>query len=401
MKTKLIALTLFSVTAAVVAAYPAFETRDLERQVPTPDTNPVQPLLAQHRIDLVFALDTTSSMGGLIEAAKEKIWSITSNLAAAQPTPEIRIGLVAYRDRGDNYVTLVHDLSTDIDSVYATLMELQAAGGGDGPESVNQALDDALNKISWSQDTNTYKVIFLVGDAEPHMDYPNERRYPQILADARKRQIRINAIQCGQDDATRVSWREIARLGAGAYLQVDQSGSAVAISTPFDSKIAELSQALDETRLYYGSAAERAHLQSKLDAAKKLHAGASTASRARRAEYNLSASGETNFLGENELVDAVDSGRVALDNIENDTLPSSLRAMAPADRKRLIEQKAEQRKILRQEIGKLSHKRSEYLEQKVKELGNDEASLDHKIQSVVKAQATAEGLRYDDGAMHY
>ena len=401
MKTKLIALTLFSVTAAVVAAYPAFETRDLERQVPTPDTNPVQPLLAQHRIDLVFALDTTGSMGGLIEAAKEKIWSITSNLAAAQPTPEIRIGLVAYRDRGDNYVTLVHDLSTDIDSVYATLMELQAAGGGDGPESVNQALDDALNKISWSQDTNTYKVIFLVGDAEPHMDYPNERRYPQILADARKRQIRINTVQCGQDDATRVSWSEIARLGAGAYLQVDQSGSAVAISTPFDSKIAELSQALDETRLYYGSASERAHLQSKLEAAKKLHAGASTASRARRAEYNLSASGETNFLGENELVDAVNSGRVALDNIENDTLPGSLQAMAPADRKRLIEQKAEQRKILRQEIGKLSRKRSEYLEQKVKELGNDEASLDHKIQSVVKAQATTEGLRYDDGAMHY
>ena len=47
--------------------------------------------------------------------------------------------------------------------MYASLMDYQAAGGGDGPESVNKALDDALNKISWSQEQNTYKVIFLVG----------------------------------------------------------------------------------------------------------------------------------------------------------------------------------------------------------------------------------------------
>ena len=76
--------------------------------------------------------------------AEEKIWSIATTMASAQQTPEIRIGLVAYRDRGDAYVTRVTDLSTDLDSMYAELMRLTAQGGGDGPESVNRALADAV-----------------------------------------------------------------------------------------------------------------------------------------------------------------------------------------------------------------------------------------------------------------
>ena len=65
----------------------------------------------QSRIDVVFVLDTTGSMGGLIQAAREKIWSIATTMASAQSAPEIRMGLVAYRDRGDAYVTRVVDLS--------------------------------------------------------------------------------------------------------------------------------------------------------------------------------------------------------------------------------------------------------------------------------------------------
>lgn len=83
----------------------------------------------------------------MLQAAKEKIWSIASTMAQADPAPEIKMGLVAYRDRGDDYVTRVVDLSDDLDSLYATLMDFQAAGGGDGPESVNQALYDAVHKV--------------------------------------------------------------------------------------------------------------------------------------------------------------------------------------------------------------------------------------------------------------
>jgi hypothetical protein len=69
-----------------------------------PTTHPVAPV-ARPKIEVVFALDTTGSMGDLIAGAKQKIWAIADELASAKPTPELRIGLVAYRDRGDRYVT--------------------------------------------------------------------------------------------------------------------------------------------------------------------------------------------------------------------------------------------------------------------------------------------------------
>ena len=57
------------------------------------------------KIDVCFVLDTTGSMSGLIEGAKQKIWSIANEITSARPTPDIRIGLIGYRDRGDEYVT--------------------------------------------------------------------------------------------------------------------------------------------------------------------------------------------------------------------------------------------------------------------------------------------------------
>ena len=103
-------------------------------------------------VEVVFVLDTTGSMGGLIAAAKDKIWSIANTLATADPAPQIRMGLVGYRDRGDAYVTLATPLSDDLDAVYTQLMQFQADGGGDGPESVNQALYEAVTRPDWSRD---------------------------------------------------------------------------------------------------------------------------------------------------------------------------------------------------------------------------------------------------------
>ena len=65
---------------------------------------------ARPKVEVVFCLDTTGSMGGLIDAAKKKIWAISNQIAAGKPTPDLKVGLVAYRDRGDEYVTKVFDL---------------------------------------------------------------------------------------------------------------------------------------------------------------------------------------------------------------------------------------------------------------------------------------------------
>ena len=397
MKSKIIALALFVITTAVVVFFPPLETTGAATVPPQPNPG----ANARPRIEVVFVLDTTGSMGGLIKAAKEKIWSIASSMATARSAPEIKMGLVAYRDRGDAYVTRVVDLSDDLDSVYATLMDFRAAGGGDGPESVNQALYEAVHSISWSQDQKAYKVVFLVGDAPPHMDYLNDVKYPQTLATAKHRGIVVNAIQAGNLNQTAASWRQIAQLGAGRYFQVGQAGNAVAIATPYDRKLADLSARLDATRLSYGTPEQQLKQRRKNQATRKLRATASVQSQARRAAFNVSKSGRINRLGKGDLIDDIDSGRVELSTVAPASLPQSLRAMAPVERQAVIKKKAELRKNLERQIRRQTAQRAAYLKQKVKALGGAKDSLDVKLYGAVREQAASKGLVYEADAPRY
>ncbi len=398
MKTKLVATLLFVLTAAVVAFYPAVNSSATVTApinvAPPPkghSTSSPRPV-----IDVVFVLDTTGSMGGLIGAAKEKIWSIASSMASAQPAPFIRIGLVGYRDRGDEYVTRVVDLSQDIDTMYATLMQFTANGGGDGPESVNQALYEAVNSMSWSQDVNAYKVVFLVGDAAPHMDYQDDVKYPKTLAMAAAKGIVVNTIQCGNETDTRLRWQEIASLSHGSYFNVDQAGSAVAIATPFDADLARLSAALDDTRLYYGTKQEKAKQAAKVNATDSLHALASPASLARRAAFNASPAGISNAFGESELVADVASGRVDLATVETDKLPEPLQSLSAEERKRAIENSAQKRTVLQRQIKALAEQRDEYAAKEIAAAGGAKDSLDAKIYGAVREQAGKKGMVYPE-----
>src|SRR6187402_1535418 len=86
---------------------------------------------AKPTVEVAFVLDTTGSMGGLIEGAKRKIWSIATAIVDSNPDADIRMGLVAYRDLGDDYVTRKVELTRDIQDLYASLLDLKARGGGD------------------------------------------------------------------------------------------------------------------------------------------------------------------------------------------------------------------------------------------------------------------------------
>lgn len=397
MKTKLLAIILFTLTLGAVVYLPQLSATTSLVQTPVNHHVTVSTHATNKpRVDVVFVLDTTGSMDGLIQTAKDKIWSIATTMASAQPTPEIRIGLVAYRDRGDQYVTRRVDLSSDLDSVYAALMDFQAGGGGDTPESVNEALNDAVHQMSWSQNDQAYQVIFLVGDAPPHMDY-NEAQYPAIVKDALDKGIVINTIQCGEMPVTVAPWTQIANLGHGNFFQVEQAGGAVAFTTPFDSKIAELSARLDDTRLYYGTQEEKARMKEKVAATDKLHASASLESRARRGVFNAAAGGRANQLGDNELVSAVASGALQLDEIEAEALPAALQPMAPAEQKVYLAGLAQKRDEIHQQIKDLSADRDSYLAKKVEEAGGLDGSLDRQLFDAVKEQAEIAGLEYEDG----
>ena len=393
---KMIALALLGATAAGIAAFPTMQQAQAVQAQHT-----ALAATQDHRIEVVFVLDTTSSMSGLIHAAKEKIWSIATSMAQARQKPDIRMGLVAFRDRGDAYITRVYDLSSDLDSMYASLMDFRAEGGGDGPESVNRALYDAVHGVSWSTDDNTYRVIFLVGDAPPHMDYDNDVRYPVTLAEARRRGIVVNAIQSGRHEYTRPAWQQIAALGHGEYFQVEDSGNAVAVATPYDEKLSTLAAELEATRLYFGDAEAKKAQREKLDANARLRKELSPEALARRDSFNATASGKANLLGDSELVDAISSGRVELEEIDRKNLPASLQSMAPAEVMAEIDDRAERRRQLQSEIEKLAESRDSYIRQKLEAEGGAEESLDEKIYRAVKEQAAGAGLSYDSDSARY
>ncbi len=394
MKIKLLGIALFALTAGAIAYYPSIKAKTV---VPTdPIVMPVN-TNGQPVIDVVFVLDTTGSMSGLIQTAKEKIWSIATTMASAQPAPRIRIGLVGYRDRGDAYVTKVVDLSDDLDSVYAALMDFQADGGGDTPESVNQALNDAVHRMSWSPQSQAYQVIFLVGDAPPHMDYQDETQYPAILKVARQKGIVVNAIQCGDVPTTVAPWTQIARLGDGSFFQVEQAGSAVVYATPFDAELAALSARLDGTRLYYGTAEEKEAMAKKRSATDKLSELASEEAKARRGVFNMSVAGRLNRLGKNELVDAVANGEVDLDELEPAALPEEIKPMAPAAQRAYLKELAEERGDIEDRMRELAGAREEFIERKLEEEGGREDSLDQKLYDTIARQAGEAGLDYADG----
>jgi Mg-chelatase subunit ChlD len=348
-------------------------------------------------VEVVFVLDTTGSMGGLIAAAKDKIWSIANTLATADPAPQIRMGLVGYRDRGDAYVTLATPLSDDLDAVYTQLMQFQADGGGDGPESVNQALYEAVTRPDWSRDTKTYRVIFLVGDAPPHMDYQDDVRYAESCRLATERDIIINTIQCGAEAETTPIWRRIAGLAEGRFFQVAQAGSAVLYDTPFDDRIAALSAELDATRIYYGDKAQIAAMAERKREADTIYEAAAPAAVAKRTIFNAGKAGSKNFLGSQELVADVASGRVDMTAVKPEELPENLQAMSPAERRAYVAQKAAERQGLQEQIAELGQKRQAFIEAKVKEEGGGEKSLDAKIYRCIKVQAAEKEIRYTGG----
>lgn len=357
----------------------------------TPDEQaPV--LQGEATIDVVFVLDTTGSMGGLIDAAKRKIWSIANTMATATPRPTIRIGLVGYRDRGDAYVTTITPLTEDLDRVYADLMAYQANGGGDGPESVNQALHEAITTPEWTDDDRALKIVYLVGDAPPHMDYEQDVTYDTSCRLAAASGIIVNTIQCGSWDKTTLVWRQIARLAEGEYFAIAQSGGAVAIATPYDEQIATLDTTLNGTLMCFGDADDFRDYESKLGVTASIEAAAPAEAKADRAIYRLSSAGRATLGGSWDLIAAIQADRVKLEDIKPDELPNELRGKSLAEQQAIVQAKTDERTALQAQLVELTSKRQAYIKDELTARGTPADAFDQKVTEALCRQARAKGI---------
>ncbi|MCC8982412.1 vWA domain-containing protein [Bradyrhizobium acaciae] len=340
--------------------------------------------IAKPVVEIAFVLDTTGSMGGLIEGAKRKIWSIATAIVDSNPDADIRMGLIAYRDIGDEYVTKKVELTRDIQDLYANLLELKARGGGDWPESVNEALDVAVNKMQWTQGRDSTRIVFLVGDAPPHMDYAQDTKYPVTLAVAKQRDIIVNAVLAGNAQDTERVWRDIAQHGNGEFIPIPQDGGQiVTIETPFDEDIIILQREINGTVIPYGPRA----LQKRTESKTQQLASVAAVSPARASEM-------ASFINKRAKVtseavtgdgDLVADGRNDIAKVKDEDLPDNLRAMKPEARGAEIDKQIIQRKALNEKLAALVTKRDKYVAEHRKSAPKA-SSFDRVVEDTLKAQ---------------
>jgi len=329
-------------------------------------------------------------MGGLLEGAKQKIWAIASKMAEGKPTPKIRVGLVGYRDVGDEYVTKKFELTEDLDAVYSNLRTFSAGGGGDWPEHAGKALAEAVQGMSWSQDKKTMKMIFLVGDA-PAQEYGDGFSATTWAKAAIQKGIVVNTVRCGDAPDTASQFASIAKLADGSFVSIGQTGGMVAVATPYDDELAKLNAEIATKTVYAGKREARAA------SARKVRDFAEMAPEAAADRLGfLSKSGAGGMpaaAAPAPVGGAVDvlAKPSSIRSFSADELDGELAAMDGDARVKHVEKLAKERSELEGKAVELAKKRDAW---KAKNVADKADSFDANVMKDVKTRAAEYGIAY-------
>jgi hypothetical protein len=210
-------------TLSITPGQPSFTVALDQRLVPGPT-----------QLDVLFLLDATGSMGDEIARLKANIASVAQQIDALPSRPDVHFALTAYRDRHDSFVTRTFDFTADEAQFAKALDEVQADGGGDTPEDLDAGLDAAINRANW-RGPDAVKLVFLVADAPPHVDYPDAPPYAASLAAASAAGIKVLPIGAsGLDPSGAYIFRQLAQytLGRFVFLTYGADGASPGTSTP-------------------------------------------------------------------------------------------------------------------------------------------------------------------------
>lgn len=174
------------------------------------------------QIDLLFAVDATGSMSDELEYLKSEL---TDVIARIEPTAGVRLSTVFYRDQGDEYVVRSFPFTSEVSPMIGSIRNQSADGGGDFPEAVHSALEEAITQMQWSERA-TARLLFLLLDAPPHDDVQVKKQLQSLIPLASQKGIRIIPISAsGIDKPTEFLLRSMAILTQGTYVFItDDSG---------------------------------------------------------------------------------------------------------------------------------------------------------------------------------
>lgn len=169
------------------------------------------------QLDLVFLIDATGSMDDEIARLKGTLRTIADQVARLPSRPDTCFGLVAYRDRSDDFLVRRHDFTNDLNAFQGVLDRLQAAGGGDYPEAMNEALNETVHRLSW-RGNGTTRLVVLLADAPPHLDYGGPQ-YDDDMVAALGKGIKVFSVGAsGLDKQGEYIQRQIAQYTGGRFV---------------------------------------------------------------------------------------------------------------------------------------------------------------------------------------
>ena len=168
------------------------------------------------KLDLMFVVDTTGSMGDELEYLKAELGDVVRRVASESNVASIRTSVNFYRDEQDEYVVRYFGFKDDIDEAVQNISQQSANGGGDYEEAVHTALDNAVNAHAW--DNDSVKLMFLVLDAPPHQQADVIASLGASIEKAASMGIHIIPVMAsGTDTTCEVLFRSIAILTGGTY----------------------------------------------------------------------------------------------------------------------------------------------------------------------------------------
>jgi len=347
-------------------------------------------LQGPRQVDLVIALDVSTSMNGLIASAKQRLWDVVNELGRAQPQPELRVAIITYGNPSygeqSGYVRIDQPFTSDLDAVNQTLFSFGTNGGD---EYVARAVNTAVSDLDWSGSADALRIVFVAGNEGAEQD-------PLLsvqgsMAVAAGKGIVVNTIYCGTDnDGDAAGWRRVASLTNGLYAAIDQNAAAVAnIATPMDDELIALNDELNETYIAYG-ADGIASRQNQIE--QDQNAGAmSSAAAASRA---ITKAGALYDSSNWDVVGAIEEG-AEIEEFEVEDLPAELQAMDTDERKEYVAEQSAKRERLRAEIAQLDQERRDFIAEERAKTAKDADGLDEVLQEGIRTLAEDKGFTFD------
>ena len=381
-----------SLCAMAIALASIGPTYALDQSAAAPAEVPVVEIDATPRVQIAILLDTSGSMSGLIEQAKTQLWQIVNQFATATRNgkrPRLTVALYEYGKSSipasEQHLRMILPLTDDLDKVSEELFALRTNGGEEYCGTVIQA---AVRSLQWSGSNQDYKAIFIAGN-EPFTQGGID--YRQACRDAITKGVIVNTIFCGaHDQGIATQWKDGAMLADGSYASIDQNRKVVAIAAPQDKELAALGQELNGTYLAYGKRG-RAGAANQI-AQDSNSSGLSPSNMASRAATKASAHYRN---GAWDLVDALETGAVKLDQVKQADLPKPMQGMTPEQRKDYLEAQTKKRAELQAKIQKLAAERKKYIAQKRRETATGgQKTLDEVMISTISEQAAKKSFQF-------